>query len=108
MWRGLERARTEPWVHLLALLVALVVGVALAWLHWLGLVAGGALVGLVSRSLPRALVGGVGFGLVVLAVFAASLGGSGWRLLEMAPAVYVTLGAALGLPALGALVRGVV
>lgn len=104
---GLERLRTDPRLHPTALAAAVAVGLALAWVHWLGLVVGGALVGLVSRSLPRALVAAVGFGLLVLLVFALSLGGTADVVLEMTPAVYVTVAAALALPALGALLRGV-
>ncbi|MFC7239260.1 hypothetical protein ACFQS4_13665 [Saliphagus sp. GCM10025317] len=104
----LARVRTERPIHLLALLVAVGLGLVLSWLHWTGLVAGGVLVGLVARSLLRALGYGLGFGLVVLVVFAFVLGGGRGPALEMAPAIYLTVGAALGLPVLGSLARGVV
>lgn len=104
----LERVRTEPRTHAAAALLAVVVGLAAAWLHWLGLIVGGALVGLTAASLPRALVGGVGFGLLALVAFAVSLGGDAFAVVEMVPAVYVTVAAGLGLPLLGSLVRGVV
>ncbi|WP_255191161.1 hypothetical protein [Natronobeatus ordinarius] len=104
----LERVRTEPRAHAAALLVIVIVGLAAAWLHWLGLVLGGALVGVVSRSLPRAVLGGVGFGVVVLVVFVASLGPAVGPALEMTPVSYLVVATALGLPVLGSLVRGVV
>ena len=102
----LDRVRTEPRAHAMALVVVLVVGLAAAWLHWLGLVLGGTLVGVVSKTLPRAILGGVGFGVVVLVVFAASLGPAVGPVLEMAPVSYLVVAAALGLPVLGSLVRG--
>ena len=103
---ALERARTDARVHVVTLVVAVVVGLAAAWLHWLGLVLGGALVGVVSKTLPRAILGGVGFGVVVLVVFAVSLGPAAGAVLEMAPISYLVVAAALGLPVLGSLVRG--
>lgn len=98
--------RRRRWV---ALLLAAVAGVALAWVHWLGLFAAGALVGLVSRTLPRAVGAGLGVGVAVLAVHVLASPTMGpaefWTL---APASYVTVAAALVAPAWGALVRGVV
>ena len=105
---ALERVRTESSAHAVALVVAVVVGLATAWFHWLGLVLGGALVGVVSESLPRAVLSGVGFGVLVLVVFAASLGPVAGAVLEMAPVSYLVVAAALGLPVLGSLVRGLV
>jgi len=105
---GLHRVRTEPRFHVLAILIAALVGFTLAWVHWLGLVAAGALVALVAPSFRRGVVYGVGFGLLVLVVFALSLGDAAARVPAMTPAVYVTIGSALGLPVLGSLTRGVV
>ncbi len=100
--------RTEPRVHGIAVFAVVGVGLALAWLHWFGLVVGGALVGLVSPSVWRGVAGALGFGVLVLAAFAIGLGDAAWRVLEMSPIVYVTVASALGLPAFGALVRGMV
>lgn len=104
----LDRLRTHPRDHWFALAVAAIVGLALAWLHWLGLLLGGALVGLASRSLGRALLAGLAFGVLVLVTVAVTLDGSLGAAAAMTPASYLTVAAALGLPAFGALVRGVV
>lgn len=103
--RGLERARTEPRVHGPAVAGAIVVGLVISWFHWLGLVLGGALVGLVSPTVRRALVGGLGFGVVVLIAFAVTLGESAVVVAGTTPVVYVAVVAAIGLPLLGSLVR---
>ncbi|SDQ98804.1 hypothetical protein [Natronobacterium texcoconense] len=102
---ALERARTEPRAHAVAVAGAVIVGLVFSWLHWIGLVLGGALVGLVSPTLPRALLGGVGFGVIVLAVFALTLGGSAVVVAGTTPIVYVALAAAIGLPLFGSLAR---
>ncbi|OVE85909.1 hypothetical protein [Natronolimnobius baerhuensis] len=100
----LERVRTEPQIHVLALLGSVMIGLALAWVHWLGLVAGGAAVGLISPTRTRALAGALGFGLLVLGVFVLSVGETPLDLLEMTPVVYATIGSAIGLPLLGSLI----
>lgn len=62
-----------------ALLVtaAVVTSLVLAWVHWLGLLVGGVVVGLLSRSWPRALAGGVGFGVLSWVAFLAVLWNAG-------------------------------
>ncbi len=105
---GLHRVRTEPRPHALALVVAGLVGLALAWVHWLGLIAAGALVALVAPSFRRGVTYGAGIGLLVLVVFTISLGDAAGRVPSMTPIVYVTVGSGLGLPLLGALIRGIV
>ena len=105
---GLERVRTEPRVRVPALIVFVTLGLTLTWIHWFGLLIGGALVGIVSKSLLRALIAGLLFGLVVLLAFVLTLGEAAGAVLEMWPAVGVTVSAALGLPILGSLVRGIV
>lgn len=87
-----------------------VLGVGLGWLHWLGLVLGGALVALPARTVPRGLALGLGLGVLVLVAFAAVLAANG----ALAPALStgmvggVTVAVGLGAPLLGSLVRGVV
>jgi len=89
-------------------LLAVVVGVALASVHWLGLVVGGALVALPQRSLPTGLLAGFLFGGVVLTVFivdlAAAGAASGFLRFGLLRDVAVAMG--LGLPTFGALARG--
>ncbi|WP_290818808.1 hypothetical protein [Halovivax sp.] len=101
-----DRARTHPRDHPLALAGAVAVGLSLTWVHWFGLVLGGALVGLVAPSLRRGLLFGLGFGALVLSVFALTVGGSLGDVLAMRPVIYLTVGAALALPVFGSLVRG--
>lgn len=104
----LDRARTDPRTHAVAVVLAVAIGLLAAWLHWFGLVLGGALVGFVSPSLPRAIFGAIGFGLLVLVVFALSVWGSLGAVLGMTPVVYLVVAGAIGLPLLGSLVRGIV
>ena len=89
-------------------LLAVVVGVALASVHWLGLVAGGALVALPQRSLGRGLVAGFLFGGVVLTVFLVDLAVAGVAagFLRFGLLRDVAVAMALGLPTFGALARG--
>lgn len=88
---------------------AAALGLVFATGHWLGLVLGGAFVGVLQRDLKRAVVVGLLFGLLALGAFvlvAPRLEAD--ELFALTPAVYVTVGAALGLPLLGSLTRGVV
>lgn len=103
----LERVRTEPRLYVAALAISIVVGLALSTIDWLGLVVGGALVGIVSENLLRAVGAGLLFGVIVLAAFLVTLGGSATAVPEMTPIVFVTVGAAIALPILGSLARGV-
>ena len=105
---GLETVRGDGRTHALALGVAVVVGLGLASLHWVGLIVAGALVGLVSPTLGRAVAGAIGVGLVVLLAFAVSLGGAIGPALAMTPVSYLVVAAGIGLPVLGSLIRGVV
>ena len=104
----LEQIRTQPRLNAMALVAAVILGLVAAWLHWYGLILGGMLVGVVSRTIALALAGAIGFGVVVLAVFALTLGGDLGAVAAMAPAIYLTVGSAFALPLLGALIRGVV
>ena len=105
----LSRLRTDERQRRAALAVAVVLGLALVTLHWVGLFVAGALVGLTRRSLPRALAAGLVFGVLVLILFFVAtpviLPGN---VLVLAPLTYVTVGIALVGPVWGALARGVV
>lgn len=105
----LTAVRANPRQRLVALAVAVAVGMALTWVHWLGLFVAGALVGLVSKSLPRAVLAGVVFGLLVLLVqvLVSPLMSAG-EFVALAPASYVAIGASIVAPVWGSLIRGVV
>lgn len=57
----------------LGLLIAAGIGLVATLFHWTGLVLGGLLLGVVSKSTPRALIVGASFGLVVWGLFLATL-----------------------------------
>jgi hypothetical protein len=105
----LTTIRTEPRKRYAALVGLLVVGLAAAWVHWLGLFVAGALVGLVSRTVPRAVAAGLGVGVaaLVLTVLASPTMGVG-EFLALTPPAYVAIGSGLVLPVWGSLVRAVV
>ena len=107
---GLRRVREESRPHWVGLTLAVVVGLVLSTVHWLGLVLGGVLVGLVAASLPRALLSGLGFGLVVLLVWWLTLALSGGVGKVTATGELAGLGVVMALvaPVLGSLARGVV
>lgn len=100
-----DRVRTEPRPHAVALVAALVAGVGLASVHWLGLIAAGALASLAAPTVRRGAGYAVGAGVVCLAAFAAALGPSAAAVPEMLPIAYVTVGAGLALPLFGSLAR---
>ena len=104
----LARVRGEPRARAVALAVAVGLGVALASVHWLGLVAAGALASLVAPTLRRGVAYALVAGAVALVAFALSIGSAAGSLPEMRPVVYVAVAAAVGLPLLGSLARGVV
>lgn len=107
---ALTTVRETPRYHWLALVVASLLGVGATYFHWIGLVVGGALVGLVATNLKRALLAGIGFGVLVVLVWASLLSLSGvlGRAVAMGEISLVAVGIALGLSTLGSLVRGVV
>lgn len=107
--RALSDLRSRRDRRLVALAVAGVVGVAAVYVHWLGLFVAGVLVGLVSESLPKALAAGLAVGVLVLVVhvLASPVMGPA-EFVALAPASYVTIGAALVGPVWGSLVRGVI
>ena len=104
----LDRVRTEPRPHAAALLAAVAVGVALALVHWVGLIAAGALASLVAPTVRRGVGYALGAGVVALAAFAVSLGPSAGAVPGMRPVVYLAVGAGLALPLFGSLARAVV
>lgn len=94
--------------RLVALVAGALVGIALVWVHWLGLFVAGALVGLASRTLPRALIAGLAVGVLVLAVQVVAIPGMDpGEFFALGQAADVTAAAALIAPVWGSLVRGV-
>lgn len=106
----LQTVREDPFIHWVTLAGALIAGILLAQLHWLGLVAGGALVGLVTTSLLRALLAGVGFGITVLFIWAGTLAAAGslGNVSSMGELAALGVGIGIAAPVLGSLVRGVI
>jgi hypothetical protein len=105
----LAAIRSRPRWRAVGLVVAALVGLGAAWVHWLGLFVAGVLVGLPSRTLREAVIAGGVLGVVVvvvqiLVVPAMDAG----EFLALRLPVYVTLGAGIGAPLWGSLVRGVV
>ena len=91
-----------------AVVLAFPVGVALATVHWLGLVAAGALVGLLAPTLRRAVALGFTLGLVVVLTFVGYLAvfGAATPFLSMGPITWLTIALGVVLPTLGAALRG--
>ncbi len=106
----LTQLRETPRYHWLALVVGCVVGLVAASLHWIGLVVGGALVGVVAANVRRAVLAGAGFGILVLLVWGALLwtAGTFGQATAMGDFTLLAVAIALGLPILGSLVRGTV
>jgi hypothetical protein len=106
----LERVRRVPRYQWLAMVAGCAVGLVLASIHWVGLVAGGALVGLVATTLPRALLAGLGFGVLVVLTWVGGLlwAGSLGNVTAMGQIAGIGLAMAIVGPLLGSLVRGVV
>ena len=99
--RADERSR---WV---TMVVAILVGLVAAALHWTGLFLGGALVGLAAVTRRRALLAGLGFGVLVWVVFLATLLASGdlWQYLAMGEIAVVSLVIPVATATFAALVR---
>ena len=107
---SLTEIRADEWRGWIVTVVALVVGLGLAWIHWSGLIVGGALVSLPSDSAGRGILAGIGFGILAWVVFLVTLAVSGTlgTAITMGDPFYLSLGIAVGLGGLGGLVRGVV
>ncbi|NHN48995.1 hypothetical protein G9464_15535 [Halostella sp. JP-L12] len=104
----LAAVRSDPRKRAGAIAVGAVLGLALAQVHWVGFVLGGALVGLASRDLPRALVAGLAFGVVAVLAFAALLAARGalGGYLSAGQLLYVSVAIPLLGGTLGSLARG--
>lgn len=89
---------------------AFVVGLVVGSVHWVGLVIGGVLVGLVAPSLRRAFLYGLYLGGAVLVVFVCwlLLVGTFGKWAGMGQLTLLSVVSGLALPTLGAGVRGLV
>ena len=107
---GLAAVRRDPRKRAAALAVGAVVGLAVAQVHWVGLVLGGALVGLASRDLLHALAAGLAFGVLAWLAFAALLAARGALdgYLGAGRLLYVSVAIPLLGGTFGSLARGVV
>lgn len=101
-------AQTDPRIRWPLTLTATLVGLALATVHWGGIVLGGAVVGLCWPTLRRALLAGLAFGLVVVLVTLAqfALAGSLDEYLAMGPLLAISVAVPLVAGTLGGAVRG--
>lgn len=101
--------RTTRWA---VTAVAVAVGLLLAWVHWLGLVVGAAVVALPQRTLPRGLLAGLGFGAVAVLANVAVLATTGPAAVDTALAMRQVFGVSVGISlvagVVGGLVRGVI
>jgi len=105
----LEDVRTDARKRRLFLVGGFVVGLALAWLHWTGLVVGGGLVGLSRRTVRWALLAGLAFGTcatVVSVVLVSTVGPAEFVGLRRLTAITAVVG--LGTATWGGLLRAVV
>ena len=105
----LAEIRGDPFKSGVGVVVAAVVGVGLAWFHWAGLFVAGALVGLFSETVPRAVVAGfiVGVLVLVVQVGVSPVMGAG-EFVALSPPSYVAVAAGLLMPIWGSLIRGVI
>jgi hypothetical protein len=103
-------AQTDPRERWALTVAATAVGLALATVHWGGLLVGGALVGFAQPTLRRALVAGLAFGVVVLLAMAVrfALAGTLDAYLEMGQLLAVSVAIPLVAGPLGATARGLV
>ncbi|WP_313691938.1 hypothetical protein [Halorarum halobium] len=95
------RAGPSPSRWAATLLLALV-GLGLAWSHWLGLVAGAALVSLPQRTLARGVAAGLAFGALAALANAFVVASAGPAALE----TYLSMGQAFAVSVAIPLVAG--
>lgn len=106
----LDAIRNRPKRRAIVISLCYGIGLGLASVHWLGLIAGGALVALPNRRLLTGIAAGFVFGLLVIIVWFllhwhAGMIGS---IVGMGEFTGIAVAVAIGLPLLGSLVRGIV
>jgi hypothetical protein len=104
-----HRVRQKPRLRWLATLFGALLGLGLASVHWLGLIAGGVLVALPTESARWALLKGVIFGVVAVIVFlgGAALAGTVGRVGGTGAPAALAVGTPILLGLLGSLARTV-
>ncbi len=106
---SLASLRGSPRRRRIALAVALAFGIGLGWVHWIGLVVGGVLVGLLSETLPKAITAGVVLGVLVLIAHVLASPSMGvLEFLAVTPLSYVSVAVAIVAPVWGSVARAVV
>ncbi|MWG33966.1 hypothetical protein [Halomarina oriensis] len=102
-----DALRTGEYSDVLVVFTFLV-GLAVTAVHWVGLVVGGLLLGVLAPSFWRAVQYGLYFGIAVLAAFLAYLWlfGALGQFAVAGQLTWLALGATLVLPTLAAMVRG--
>lgn len=105
-----KRIRSVARYRYAAMAVGAVVGLAAASQHWLGLIAGGALVALPAQTMVRGAVAGVAFGLVAVVSFVVVLwlGEFTTAAVAMGVPFWAAVGIGVGAGAVGALARGII
>jgi hypothetical protein len=106
----LAAVRADRRRRLGASLLGVGIGLAVATVHWVGLVLGGALVALPAARVRTSVLAGLGFGLLAWLAFLATLADAGALGLyfETGQLLLVSAAAAVGGGLLGGLVRGAV
>lgn len=106
----LAMIRSTTRYRLSALALACLLGLVLASFHWSGIVAGGALVGILATSLRRAVLFGLGFGLFVVVAWILLLVATvdTANVVAMNELALLPVAMALLLAVLGSLLRGAV
>ncbi|WP_266076602.1 hypothetical protein [Haladaptatus caseinilyticus] len=99
--------RSDPTLRSLTVGFAVAVGLGIAWMHWAGLLVGGALVSLPTKNWKRGILAGFGFGVLSLLVFAGLLVyyGSFVPALEMGRVTALMVAIPLVLGTIGGLAR---
>ncbi|MDF9745259.1 hypothetical protein [Natrinema salsiterrestre] len=104
----LDETRADDRRRRLLVAGGVVFGLAFAWVHWLGFVAGGAVVALPQPSIRRGVLAGLGFGLLSALAFGGWIATAGvldtYLTMEQVLVVSVVIPPACAL--FGSLVRG--
>lgn len=105
----LATLRQDARRRLFVTVAGVAVGLAVAFVHWIGFVVGGALVALAQRTMPRGVAAGVGFGVLAWLVFLATLGSASAvdTYLQMGKIFVVSSAIPIGGGLLGSLIRGI-